>query len=331
LTDTATPLHRPERSRVQVSDAAEMCEYLDSAYGVSLRLSRDGATPPDGTPLLMHARTDVGTFAIEEIELSGDVEASPDPINKVVAVWTTGGRVAGKCDGMAGEAAAGDITLMTQPDLPHSVHSHDIRLRSLLLDPSLVAGVATGMPSGQAPLPIRFSSFRPVDARSVRVWKDTVNYVQNLVLADDTMVTELVLGHAGRLLAAVTLSAFPNTATAAPTPYDRTDHHPALLRRAIAFMDANAANDVGLADIAAAVHVTPRAVQYMFRRHLETTPLQYLRRLRLHYAHQDLLAADRMEDTVTAIAARWGFMHTGRFAVLYRQAYGRSPHTSIPA
>jgi transcriptional regulator GlxA family with amidase domain len=95
------------------------------------------------------------------------------------------------------------------------------------------------------------------------------------------------------------------------------------------YIDANAANDIALADIAEAVHVTPRAVQYMFRRHLETTPLQYLRRLRLHHAHQELLAADHLHATVTEIAAKWGFAHTGRFAVLYRQTYGQSPHTTL--
>jgi transcriptional regulator GlxA family with amidase domain len=84
-----------------------------------------------------------------------------------------------------------------------------------------------------------------------------------------------------------------------------------------------------VADIADAVRVTPRAVQYMFRRHLDITPLQYLRRLRLHCAHQDLLAADPTIDTVAGIAARWGFAHTGRFAALYRQTYGQSPHTTL--
>jgi AraC-like DNA-binding protein len=109
----------------------------------------------------------------------------------------------------------------------------------------------------------------------------------------------LVLGHASRLLAAVTLSAFPNTATADPTPHDRTDHQRVLLRRAIKFIEADVLEDIGLADIAEAVRVTPRAVKYMFRRHLDTTPLQYLRRVRLHYAHQELLAADREQDTVS--------------------------------
>ena len=52
---------------------------------------------------------------------------------------------------------------------------------------------------------------------------------------------------------------------------------PPLLRRAVAFIHANVQSDIGLSDIAAAVGVTPRSVQYMFRRHLGTTPLEYLR------------------------------------------------------
>jgi transcriptional regulator GlxA family with amidase domain len=199
----------------------------------------------------------------------------------------------------------------------------------VLLDPSVVAEVAAGLPSGQAIVPIRFTSFQPVNAAAAQLWKDTVTYVVRTVLADDAVVTPLVAGHASRLLAAVMLSTFPHTTAARPTPCDRTDDKPVLLRRAMEYMDANATNDIALADIADAIHVTPRAVQYMFRRHLDMTPLQYLRRIRLHYAHLELSAADRMQDTVTEIAARWGFAHTGRFAVLYRQTYGQSPHQTL--
>ena len=143
------------------------------------------------------------------------------------------------------------------------------------------------------------------------------------------MATPLVLGHTSRMLAAVLLSTFPSTTTSHERPHDRTDYRPVLLRRAIEYVDSNAANDIALADIAEAVHVTPRAVQYMFRRHLDTTPLNYLRQVRLHHARQELLGADRQHETVTAVAAHWGFMHTGRFAVMYRQTFGESPHETL--
>jgi AraC-like DNA-binding protein len=321
-------IHRPERIQVEISDPADADEFLEDAYGVRLRLSRKHLARSEG-PLLTYTRTDVGAFAIDEIYSAGHLEASPDPLNKVVAFWATGGQLCGDCDGLTGEAEAGDIALLSQPHRPHRVRAQDICMTSVLLDQSVVAGVATGLPSSEAPLPVRFCSFQPVDAIAAQLWKDTVSYVKHSMLADNTITTSLVLGHASRMLAAVTLSTFPNTAATGPTPHDRTDAKPVLLRRAMEYMNANATSDIGLAEIAEAVHVTPRAVQYMFRRHLETTPMQYLRRLRLHYAHLELLAGDRMHNTVTDIAARWGFAHTGRFAVLYRQTYGRSPHTTL--
>ena len=326
--NSAYEAHRLERTKVDISDPADADEFLEDAYGVKLRLSRKSSARLEGS-LLTHARATVGPLTLDEVFVAGRVEARPDPPNKVVAVWPTAGRVDSACDGIWSEVAAGDVAILTQPHLPYRVSSDDARLTAVLLDPAMVAGVATGLPRGQAPLPVRFTSFSPVDAAAVQMWKQTVRYVGNTVLSDDVLATPLVVGHASRLLAAVTLATFPNTATTSPSPHDRTDHKPVLLRRAMEFMDANAANDIALADIAEAVHVTPRAVQYMFRQHLDTTPLQYLRRLRLHYAHQQLMAADRSSDTVTEIAARWGFAHTGRFAVLYRQTYGQSPHTTL--
>jgi transcriptional regulator GlxA family with amidase domain len=104
---------------------------------------------------------------------------------------------------------------------------------------------------------------------------------------------------------------------------------PQTLRRAIAFIHENAHRDIGLSDIAAALDVTPRSVQYMFRRHLATTPLEYLRRVRLDRAHRDLQAADPAVDTVMEIAGRWRFGHPGRFSMAYKEAFGRPPSRTL--
>lgn len=317
-----------EPSHVEICEPADVDEFLEDAYGVKMRLTFRSGVHHEG-PLLTHVRATVGPLTFDDLTLAGQAEVHPDPLNRVAAVWPTAGRVATACDGLRSEVTAGEVAMLAQPHLSHRARFEDAHVTAVLIDPAVVAGVATGLPPGQAPLPIRFKSLSPVDPAAARMWKDTVRYVRDCVLSDAELATPLVVGHASRLLAAVTLSTFPNTAAADLGPHDHTDHKPVLLRRAMEFMDANATNDIVLADIAEAVHVTPRAVQYMFRQHLDTTPLQYLRRLRLHYAHQQLLAADRSTDTVTAIAARWGFAHTGRFAVLYRQTYGQSPHATL--
>lgn len=316
----------PVRTHVEIVEPDEAAAFLEKAYGARLRLSRlDNSA---GGAVLTHTRHDAGAFVIDDVEVVGGFTASPDPLNRVTAVWANRGRIQSRCDGVDGRARAGEVALLAQPDRPHDSEAENIALTTVLLDPALVASVATGVPQSQAGGLIRFSLFEPIDDPAAQLWQQTVRYVKDSVLADDALATPLVLGQAARLLAAVTLSAFPTTAVAESTGHDR-DAKPVLLRRAVEFIEENLANDIALGDIAAAVHVSPRAVQYMFRRHLETTPVQYLRRLRLHHAHQDLIAGDPGHDTVTAIAARWGFAHTGRFAVLYRQTYGRSPHTTL--
>jgi AraC-like DNA-binding protein len=326
--DTVAPKLRKPASQVRITDEADAERFLEEAYGVKLRLRWNHDQLQDDT-LLTHVRRSAGAFTVDEVCVAGEIEAAPDPLNKVVGIWAASGSVFSDCGGMAGEAAAGEVALLSQPDLPYRSHARDLQATAVLLDPAVLASVATGVPDGQAPLPIRFTSLQPVDAGAARLWKNTVAYVARTVLADDAVVTPLIAGHASRLLAAVMLSTFPNTAAAPMTTSDYTDAKPVLLRRAVEYLDANASHDVSLADVAEAIHVTPRAVQYMFRRHLDTTPLQYLRRIRLHYAHLELSAADRAHDTVTEIAARWGFAHTGRFAVLYRQTYGKSPHQTL--
>ena len=114
-----------------------------------------------------------------------------------------------------------------------------------------------------------------------------------------------------------------------PDNTDPVTGQPPLLRRAIGFIHDNADGDIGLTDIASATNVTPRSVQYMFRRHMGTTPLEYLRRVRLDRAHRDLQAADPSVHTVTEIAGRWGFTHAGRFSMAYKRMFGTAPSETL--
>jgi len=112
-------------------------------------------------------------------------------------------------------------------------------------------------------------------------------------------------------------------------PVDTSGTKPVMLRQAMAFIHENAHRDITLSDIAASVNVTPRSVQYTFRRYVGSTPLEYLRCLRLNRAHRELQAADPSVDTVMAIAGRWGFGHAGRFSSMYKRRFGNSPSETL--
>ncbi|MDP7733180.1 AraC family transcriptional regulator [Mycobacterium paragordonae] len=157
-----------------------------------------------------------------------------------------------------------------------------------------------------------------------------VDHVCTDVVANSQVAQSiLIVSAVRRYLAACMLATFPNTAVFEPTIEDRHDSTPLLLRRAMTFIDDNAHRDISLADIARAACITPRALQYMFRRHRYCTPTEYLRQVRLHHAHLELLRASSETSTVSAVAARWGFAHLGRFAAFYRQEYGESPQATL--
>jgi transcriptional regulator GlxA family with amidase domain len=153
--------------------------------------------------------------------------------------------------------------------------------------------------------------------------------VRTVATGDTEVATPLVASTTASMLAAVVLSAFPTNAVTEPTAVDRADAKPNLLRHAVEFIESSADIDITLSDIAEKIHVTPRALQYMFRKHLDMTPMEYLRRVRLNHAHHELLESDPGATTVQIVAARWGFAHTGRFAAMYRQAYGSNPSDSL--
>src|SRR5262249_24477436 len=154
-----------------------------------------------------------------------------------------------------------------------------------------------------------------------------LEYVTATLAAADTNQQPLIIAAMAPLLAGALLECYPSNVNEQDLAGDPA--LPETLKDAVAFIHRHVAADVGINDVPAAVHLTPRAVQYLFRRQLDTTPTEYMRRVRLHRAHHDLLAGERSSTTVNEIAQRWGFAHTGRFAVLYRQTYGQSPHATL--
>lgn len=107
---------------------------------------------------------------------------------------------------------------------------------------------------------------------------------------------------------------------------------PDTLRLATQFIERHAAEPIGLPEIAGAARLSPRALQAAFRRHLDSSPVAYLRSVRLDRAHAALEAARPGDgQTVSAVANAWGFPQLSRFARDYKRRYGRSPNETLRA
>jgi AraC-like DNA-binding protein len=99
---------------------------------------------------------------------------------------------------------------------------------------------------------------------------------------------------------------------------------PRGVRRALDAMQAAAARDIGLAELAAAAGLSGRALQRQFRTFLGKTPHEVLRDIRFERARRQLLQS-KPGMKIMDVALRCGFPHFGRFSVEYRRRYGETP------
>ncbi|SRX79618.1 helix-turn-helix transcriptional regulator [Mycolicibacterium parafortuitum] len=309
---------------VDADDVGAAEAALSAAYS-SMRLMSSSDGPRGRTRVF---RTTIGPLTLDDAEFTFRLVADMDPSDEVlltrVRAGTLGGNLPGRpierCSagavlafgGRRGERICGDI------DRAH----YDV----VSLDRRLLAQVARGV-SDEDVEPVDLTSMTPTSPEANRHLFDVLSHLRRDVASSPhAAVQPLVIGPLLRYLAGCVLSAFPHTAPPAAAVETASQR---VLERALSFIEDYADTDISLADIAAAARVTPRSLHVTFARQMNCTPLEFLRDVRLHHAHLDLIAADPDTTTVADIAARWGFGAVEPFSVLYRHRYGISPETTF--
>ncbi len=270
------------------------------------------------------ARIDLGDVRLDSFRNGLRTEYRMQPLGYPMVTRVLDRPMLVTTDGVERRAARGEVLLLARPDEPYQTKLDGSSLELVGIDPSVFAQVDAD--AGERLARLRYDILDPTVSRW---WLDTVDYVTRTVQEVGPGGSALVLGHAGRLLAAALLAAFdPGGSTEQRA--DRTDATPATLRRAVAFLEANPDLDLGVADVARECSVSIRAVQLAFRRHLGTTPMAYLRRVRLDRVRTELLAASPGSGvTVTGVAVRWGFARASRLSAQYRAEFGESPRDTL--
>lgn len=317
----------PQRVIYQTTDYDQASEYLTSLYGTNLRMTgrRVGYS-------LRFTQVNTSTFSIGTAAQTDEMAITMERPASLFVSRPRGTNMEYWSQGAEYQCKHGELLIAStcEDSGPSRVRWLDGVVESTALPFGLLEQVAATGDTIRGE-PIRFTDLRPHDRAAARHLGATIDYFTD-ALRDrpETMAEPLVASLSGQLLCAAVLRAFPNTSLLDPTIEDRHDSHPHTLRRAIAFIDDHAHEDISVADIAAAANVTIRAVQHAFRRHRDTTPMGYVRLVRLRQAHRELLATDPLGGvTVTLVAARWGFFHPGRFARYYREVHGCSPYQTL--
>ncbi|WP_130508528.1 helix-turn-helix transcriptional regulator [Krasilnikovia cinnamomea] len=307
------------RFELATDDPEKAVEIVRSTYAdTRMRISGDEAG------FFYRQRTvSVGPLAMDEMTSPMGVTFECPPLTEIY--FAAAHRARCRIHSASHEVDVFDGHTLVHPvDETFTSATRDLDIWLLRLPVALAAARA-----GLDPQRFRFTSLTPNSPALGRYFRATMQHIHSMLREPDTALAEpLVLAGAIDMIAGTALATFPYTIDPADEPPGRAG--PAAVRRAAAFIEANAARPLSLADIATAAGIGVRALQAAFSRHLDTTPRLHLRRVRLAHAHRDLETADPGRgDEVSAIARRWGFGHLGRFASYYRSEYGHSPRYTL--
>lgn len=103
---------------------------------------------------------------------------------------------------------------------------------------------------------------------------------------------------------------------------------PKSVKRVEAYIQENAGNTISIEDLTRVSQGSARALYSAFKHYRETSPMKYLRKVRLENVRQDLLDGSK-QVSVTEIAFRWQFLQLGRFAADYQQVFGELPSSTL--
>lgn len=295
-------------------DAAEIESFLSSAYArMTVRSNGRGA--------YHHRRIEAGLFSVNQGGTTLPLAMEPLPSgNLAVTLIESGGTQAriGPSDDVFGP---GDVYLAGVPDgYPLLAREWIGSARVVVLSKHLLAEAATPDPDDDPVVPT-FVGLRPIDGAGAARWLSIASFVERTLEDPGALRSTLIVSGLARLLAATALVSFPNDVLASG-PAPRPVASERLIRRAVAYIEAFPDRPLTVREVARAAGATSGALRYAFRRHLDTTPAQYLRRVRLDAARQELRSGSA---ALSEAAQRWGFFDTEHFIAQYRAAYGFSP------
>ncbi|WIB76637.1 helix-turn-helix domain-containing protein [Curtobacterium sp. MCPF17_002] len=201
------------------------------------------------------------------------------------------------------------------------LHHHDIGMNIVQLQTDFVRSLV-----GEDDF--EFEALRRPTAEGMRGWQSVVRSYSSTWLDVDHEITPTIQRDIAEAFATAALAAFPQR-NRWRGAVDGTGPEHDRLRRALEFVHEHAREPIGTPEIAAAAGLSPRGLQQSLRRHLDQTPGDLLRGVRLDGARADLIRRDRDETSVADVAREWGFGHLGRFSATYRARFGELPSESL--
>lgn len=314
------------RLAFKTADSARARDYLASAFPThSIDIERG-----HGRLQFEHRGADLGSVSFHRLQYGSRVTVNVPPLERCYLLHLT---LAGACE-ISQErksivVAPGHLVVMNPTKSFRKVWLADsnqliLRVDRAFLERHFMLDADLG-----APTPIDFE-FLLVDAAQHA--PSLTRFIQMICVelnADETQlrnprVKRQIVGG----LAALLLNSLPHRGSRLLRRAE-SGAVPFFVRRVKHFIAAHATEPLELAALVRASGVSARALHQGFRHFCQTTPMGYLRGVRLDNARRELTHAGPRRTKVADVATACGFTHLGRFAKAYRARFGETPSQTI--
>lgn len=318
IVDDPAPILTSDRE-----DAEERLSRLFSPHRLDVV---SGALAVTARTLHLPALTVVDIAHGAEVDVTPGRLSSYFHVNAVLA-----GHVRSVCGQDEGVTTTGMAAVLS-PDRSSAMRwSHDCRQLAVKIDRRVVDDELAAAMGREPEAPLIFSMTMDTRQGPGRSWLATLlHLVRDAQEAQDTALPAPVARHLQGIVATKLIYGQPNNYTQELLAPRRERVHPRRVQRVVDLILERPCDPLTSGDLARAAGVSARSLQEAFREHVGTSPMAYLRSVRLAGAREELAAADPADGTsVTDVAHGWGFGHVSRFAEHYRRRYGETPSETL--
>lgn len=310
--------HFSKVSTLDLREATPVIEGLQGAFHANVR------TPNVVSSIRVEAAK-CGQIAVSTFSFGRDIEIVPRGLADSILVTTVvGGRAGLLLDNTCCEARIGTTFFSQEEDKPRFLYEPETEVLKLRFDRRRFETFCSKVIGHEVKAALRFHAMQGIQFPADR-WSALLRFM--LLLLNGRDEQEVSAGEISSIEELLMLTLLNGQSHSYVGHFHRAAKSatPRHYRLAVEFIHHHLATDISVIQIAAAAGCSVRSLARLFSQRGNTSPMQFVQKLRLEKIRQDLLDARQSDKTISRIVHDWGCRHLGEFNRQYRLAYGERP------
>ena len=213
---------------------------------------------------------------------------------------------------------------------PYRIHHHkDTEKLIMRIDRTLVERTCQQHLGRTLTKPVVFKPDMLLDTRQTQSWMRVIGWLYDHLSRDEGSLPPLLVTQFEQAVVTTLLTCQPNNYSQELCADDVPSIAPAFVKKVERYIEEHAHEPITVADMAEHAGVSSRSLFFGFQRFRNTSPMRYLKEVRLRHVNRELQESTAGSATVTEIALRWGFSHLGHFTSDYKRRFGETPSKTL--